>query len=161
MNAPPVIAALIAAASAVFVAALTYFLTKRREHETEWRQFKLEYYRENVLALSEITEKSITAEGQRRFAIAANNLSLVAPPEVLEAVYAVVDDMNNPARTEQSAERSLSAFFRRIRQDSHPAAPDDAGISFKLFSGPAPAPAAGDGSEPSPGGTPMNRPSGA
>ncbi|MFZ5580220.1 MAG: hypothetical protein ACOZAQ_07160 [Pseudomonadota bacterium] len=42
----PVFVAVISAAANLTVAAITFFLTKRKEREAEWRKEKLEHYRE-------------------------------------------------------------------------------------------------------------------
>jgi putative exporter of polyketide antibiotics len=45
------LAALISASSAIIVAGVSYYLTKRREREVEWRKLKLEHYQKYIAAL--------------------------------------------------------------------------------------------------------------
>lgn len=138
-NAPVVVAA-ITAASAIVVAAVTYFLTRKREREAEWRKLKLERYREFVAAFSGITGNAVTPDGRQRFAYAINDLALVAPPEVLRLAYALMSVVNGPGRTEQGYNAALSALFRALRKDAHPELPDEPDIAFQLFSANGPAP---------------------
>ncbi len=65
----------------LLVAVVTYVLTKKREHEADWRKAKLEHYREYVAALSAVVQgREITPSAQARYADAVNALTLVASP---------------------------------------------------------------------------------
>ena len=58
---------------------LTSYLTRKREHDADWRKTKLEHYREYVAALSGVIEgRSIPAAAHERYADALNALALVA-----------------------------------------------------------------------------------
>jgi hypothetical protein len=75
-----VLTALVSGSAAILVAAVTYALTKRREHEAAWRDLKLKHYQEYVAALSAVVGGRATADNRARYADAGNKLSLVAPP---------------------------------------------------------------------------------
>jgi len=42
----PIIVAVITAAAGLFASSLTFFLTKKKEREAEWRKQKLDHYKE-------------------------------------------------------------------------------------------------------------------
>ena len=130
-----VVTAVASAASALAVAAATYGLTKRRERDAEWRRFKLDHYREYVAALSGVTQAVPSPEAQRRYADALNTLALVAPPDVLRALYAYQDAAywGNPHRSAEELDARLSAALGAIRRDVQPSVPDDARVVFRLF----------------------------
>jgi hypothetical protein len=67
------------------VAAVTYWLTKRREQEAAWRDLKLKHYQEYLTALSGVVGARATPEIRARYADAANKLSLVAPTTTMTA----------------------------------------------------------------------------
>src|SRR5712691_11954602 len=81
-----VIAALSAAFGGIAIAGATYWFTKQRERDAEWRKEKLEHYKTFVVALGGTISGESTSEGQRAFARACNNLNLVAPQTVIEAL---------------------------------------------------------------------------
>ena len=55
---PIFIGAIISACAAIGAVIVTYILTKRREHEADWRKFKFFQYQEFVLALPGIVNRS-------------------------------------------------------------------------------------------------------
>lgn len=114
-----VVAALIAALSAIVVAGATYWLTKQREREAEWRKEKLEHYKAFVSALSGTISGETTAEGQRAFARACNNLNLIAPQRVIEALREFQEEIkiSNPDKDQENHDRLIAALFYEIRQD--------------------------------------------
>ncbi|MGA2990451.1 MAG: hypothetical protein ABSD88_08240, partial [Candidatus Korobacteraceae bacterium] len=65
MNTPIVITAIISAAAAVVVPALSFYLTKRKERQAEWQRYKFELYKELVESLSGIVGTDATPEGRR------------------------------------------------------------------------------------------------
>jgi hypothetical protein len=136
MNAP----ALLTAATAIIVAALTYYFGKRRDREAEWRKLKLDHYQEFLSALSGIVGARAKEDvNQARVSDAINALSLVAPPAVLRALYAFHDEIRitNPSKSSAGHDATLNALMAAIRRDVHPAAPDDTGITFRLLDAPA------------------------
>ena len=74
------IAALASAVTAILAVIVTYILTKRREHEADWRKLKFAQYQEFVLALSGIVDERATSVSQARYSDAVNSMALVAPP---------------------------------------------------------------------------------
>jgi hypothetical protein len=134
-------AALTAAASlvtALVVAAATYILTKRREHEADWRKLKVEHYREFLVALSGIVEGRADRAAQLRYADAVNALMLVAPVEVFEAVQAYLSEISasNPHRTGAEHDRRLNKVLAAMRSDLDPAKASSEGLSFYLLAPP-------------------------
>ena len=69
-------------------AGVAYFLTKWREREAEWRKDKREHYKAFVGSLSGIIEGEATPEGKVIFNRATNDLNLIAPQTVIEALIA-------------------------------------------------------------------------
>src|SRR3989338_2614514 len=82
------ITAIIGFFGSLVVASLTYWFTKRREREAEWRKEKLAYYKAFIESMSGIIEGDASPEGHRVFAKATNNLLLFAPQSVIEALNA-------------------------------------------------------------------------
>jgi hypothetical protein len=109
----------------VLVAAFTYWSTKRREREAEWRKEKLAYYKAFAESLSGIVEGDATPEGHRLYAKATNNLLLFAPQSVIEAVNAfrAATAASNPNRSRERHDQLLAQLLLCIRQDIgiHPA----------------------------------------
>lgn len=66
--------------------ALTYYFTKKREREAQWRAEKMKYYVEYVNSLSGIVIGDSTEEGQKRFSKACNDIQLFAPKDVILAM---------------------------------------------------------------------------
>lgn len=89
----PVIVAVISAAAAILVSALSFYLTKSKERQTDWQRYKLEMYKEFVQSLSSIVGTDSTPEGNRRFAAACNTLHLIGSPGVLAALHRFQDEI--------------------------------------------------------------------
>lgn len=121
-----VLAAIFAAlASGVFALAgviVTARLTQRREHETEWRQTKIEHYQEFISALSGIVSGRSTPAAQERYADAVNALTLVAPSTVLDAVHAFQAEITyrNSDRSDERHDALLNAAIQVMRNDIQP-----------------------------------------
>jgi hypothetical protein len=128
-------------AVAVAIPAITYWLTKRREHETVWRELKLKHYQTYMVALSAVVGDRATLENRARYADAANTLSLVAPPAVLRALYEFQDEISlkSEARDRTRHDVKLTALMKAMRSDAQGplATNEDTKLSFRLFaSGP-------------------------
>ena len=137
-----VLTALISGSAAIIVAAVTYALTKRREQESAWRDLKLKHYQEYLAALSGVVGTRSTPENRARYADAANKLSLVAPPEVLRALYVFQDEISlkGEARDRGRHVQKLTALMRAMRGDAQTGltASNESDLDFRLFaSGPA------------------------
>ena len=110
--------ALISAAAAVLVAALTVYLTKRKEREAEWRAKKLAYYEEFIAAVSGIVGKP-PPEAKIRFASAVNNMHLIGSQAVINALHELCDEVaeSNPNPSSENHDRVWSALVWHIRAD--------------------------------------------
>ena len=115
----PVVVALISAAVSLVVAAGTFFLTKSKEREAEWRKQKLEHYREFLDALSGVVGTDSTAEAQRRWARASNTIGLVASQHVLTSLREFQDAIarSNPNPSIEEHDRKLNQLLLTIRAD--------------------------------------------
>jgi hypothetical protein len=110
----------------IISAIITYFLTKRREAELEWRKLKLSHYQEFMNALSGIVTNRSSPENQARFADARNAMNLVAPPRVLTKLRAFGDQISPRAHPNiEEHDRLLSDLLRSMRRDIHPQTPRD------------------------------------
>ena len=112
--------AIITSSGAVIVAALTFYLTKRYEIRREWRQKKLEHYKEFLSAISDLAVDGIDKEkANKRLALAANTISLVAPQNVIEAWMSFHQEIKytNPNRTPEKHDQLLVELVLAIRRD--------------------------------------------
>jgi hypothetical protein len=138
-----VLTALVSGSAAILVAAVTYALTKRREHEAAWRDLKLKHYQEYVAALSAVVGGRATADNRARYADAGNKLSLVAPPRVLRAPYDLQDEISlrSEARDRTRHDVKLTALMRAMRSDAQEGLPigDEEELNFRLFASGTPA----------------------
>jgi len=99
-----------------------------REREAEWRKEKLGYYKTFTESLSGIIGGDATPDGHRAFAQATNNLLLLAPQRVVEAVTAFRQEIrvSNLRRSGEAHDRLLAAMFLAIRRDVGIVPRDDA-----------------------------------
>lgn len=112
--------ATIAAALCAFTgSAASIYLTKRKEREADWRNKKLAYYEEFFGAASGII--GVPSDVARiRFAIAVNNLHLIASHAVLKSLHAFTDEiaLSNKANFTQAKHDELwSRLVWEIRSD--------------------------------------------
>jgi hypothetical protein len=114
------------------VAFFTYWSTKRREREAEWRKEKLAYYKAFVESMSEIVEGDATPEGHRLYAKATNNLLLFAPQPVIAALNAYRSEccISNQRRSQEEHDKLLAALLLAIRKDIG-VSPEDEAATFK------------------------------
>ena len=126
------ITAMIATFGSIALAALTYWLTKQREHAAELRKEKLEHYKEFVASLSGISSGESTHDDQRFFSQACNKLNLVAPQSVLRALklYQQEIKVSNSNRTQARHDELLSSLFYEIRRDLG-VSPEDKSSTFE------------------------------
>lgn len=129
----PILTAVIAALGTLLAAAATYWFTKQREREAEWRKEKLAYYKAFVESLSGILEGESSAEGQRVFAKACNNLLLFAPQRVISALDEFKSEIRvtNRDRSIERHDKFLSNLLLEIRKDLSIEPHDDPG-TFKV-----------------------------
>lgn len=114
-----VLATLLASFGGIAVAGATYWFTKQRERDAEWRKEKLEHYKAFVSALSGTISGESTSEGQRSFARACNNLNLVAPQAVIEALKEFREEtrISNPNKSMERHDSLMAKLFYEIRRD--------------------------------------------
>ena len=98
----------------VLIASLTYYLTKIKEKEAEWRKEKLRFYIEFTESLSWITDNELNLENEIRYAKACNNLHLFAPSKVLKALKTFKKNSN---WKDFSYSEYLKILFNEIRND--------------------------------------------
>jgi hypothetical protein len=106
---------------------ITYFFSRKRDHEADWRKMKLEQYKEFVTALSGVVHHPYDSDVQRRYTDAVNSMGLIAPPKVFVALYGFLEEtsFSNRNRTPQKYDSLLSSLMRAMREDSHPKSPKD------------------------------------
>jgi hypothetical protein len=111
--------AIISAAAAIVVPAVSFAFTKRKEREADWQRYKFELYKELVQSLNGIVGTDSTAEGNRRWASACNTLHLIASKGVLDALHAFQDEIrvSNTSRSSDRHDALLSRLEWEIRED--------------------------------------------
>ena len=114
----------VAAISAIAGVIITFVLTRRREHEADWRKLKLGQYQEFVLALSGIVRGRATPEAHSHYADAVNSMSLVGTIEVLTALRKFQDEIawvnQNNRKTDDRHDELLAQLLRAMRKDINP-----------------------------------------
>lgn len=130
-----IVTAVMASSTALAVAVVGYWFTKKREREAELRKERLEHYKELVSSLSDILEGDDNFQGQKRFAVACNNLNLVAPVSVLKALQGFQDETksSNPSRTLERHDQLLSLLLREMRRDLNVSAEGELMLTFRLW----------------------------
>lgn len=127
---------MISGAAGISIAAVTYFLAKKKEREADWRKYKFEQYKEFLTALSRMIGQIQTPEDQRCFAEACNTLYLIGTNGVLEALQNYRDTIM-PSRGGQSDmehNRRLSLLIWEIRKDvGIPGTPDASNFTARLW----------------------------
>lgn len=126
----------VSALSALAAVVITYVLTRRREHEADWRKLKLAQYQNFVLALSGVVQGRATLDAHRKYADAVNSMSLVAPTPVLKALDAFQQEISfaNRNRVRGRHDELLDVLFRAMRNDVHPGrAANHDGYTFHLL----------------------------
>ena len=107
-------AALISAAAAIFVAALTSYLTKAKEREAAWRAKKLDYYETFFDAVSGNVGDAIPPQAKINFANAVNNLHLIASQDVIDALHELCDEIAESNTAQFSKERHDRIWSRLV-----------------------------------------------
>jgi hypothetical protein len=108
-----------AAASAIVVAALSYWFAKWKEREADWRKWKYEQYKDFILSLSGIAGSDHSDEGVKHFARASNTMHLIGSTGVLDALHAFQEEIRstNPHQNPALADQLLSKLVWEIRHD--------------------------------------------
>lgn len=124
--------ALIALLGSIMLAVMTYWSTKSREREAEWRKEKLLYYKVFIESLSGIVEGDASPDGHKSFAKATNNLLLFAPQAVIAALNDFRHEISfsNSNRLQEEHDRLLASLLHAIRRDIG-VSPEDESSTFK------------------------------
>lgn len=124
----------IASSTALAVAVVGYWFTKKREREAELRKERF-HYKELVSSLSDILEGDNNLQGQKRFAVACNNLNLVAPASVIKALQAFQDETKSsyPVRTLERHDELLSLLLIEMRRDLNISPNGESALMFRLW----------------------------
>lgn len=115
-----IITTLITFFGSILLAGFTYWSTKSKEREAELRKEKLEYYKKFIESINETIEGDKTPDGNLKFAKASNNLMLMAPQSVIEALNQFRDEIsisNSAHSTLENHDRLLSTLMYEIRKD--------------------------------------------
>jgi hypothetical protein len=115
----PLTVAIISAAAAIVVPAVSFYLTKRKERQADWQRYKFEIYKELVQSFSGIVGTDSTPEGNRRFAAACNTLHLIASQGVIAALHDFQDEIkvSNANKDGDRHDALLSRLEWEIRED--------------------------------------------
>jgi hypothetical protein len=115
----PLTVAIISAAAAIVVPAISFYLTKSKERQADWQRYKFDLYKELVQSLSGIVGTDSSPEGNRRFASACNTLHLIGSKGVLEALHHFQDEIrvSNSSRDDDKHDELLSRLEWEIRED--------------------------------------------
>jgi hypothetical protein len=131
-----ILVAVISAAASLLAAAVTFWLTKQKEREAEWRTQKLAHYRELLDAMAGIVGSDSTPDGQRRWAKSTNTIALVASQQVLQALreYQSAIAKSNPNPSIEAHDLALKYLILAIRADLNVKPNDDPStFSFQLW----------------------------
>jgi hypothetical protein len=130
-----VVVSVIAATSGVMVTAISYYLTKKKEREADWRKYKFEQYKEFLVAISGSLGSNSTPDGRRSFSSACNALHLIGSKGVLLALHSLLDATENPSLSKAAHDALLSKLVWEIRQDvGIPGTSDESEFSARLWS---------------------------
>jgi hypothetical protein len=115
----PLTIAIISAAAAICVPAISFYLTKSKERQADWQRYKFELYKELVQSFSGVVGTDFTPEGSRRFASACNTLHLIGSKGVLEALHHFQDEIrvSNTRRDDDRHDELLARLEWEIRED--------------------------------------------
>lgn len=116
-----IISALGSILAALVAAWATYVLTKRREHDSDWRKIKFAQYQEFIKALSGITDGRSSPDNQERFSDAINSMMLVAPAKVYNALHSYWSEISasNTNRNRERHDALLGDLVIAMRADMH------------------------------------------
>lgn len=112
-----ILVAAISAFSAIAVAAITYWASKNRERETEWRKEKLSHYKEYISALSGTVGHGSTPESKKRYALAFNTVGLFASQEVIKCLHNYQELTRLTQVPQREHDELLTKLVLEIRRD--------------------------------------------
>lgn len=92
-----ILIAIISASASILVAALTFYLTKRYQTNSEWKKEKLEHYRKLLSALSDLAiEGKDKDKANQEFSEYCNTICLVASQNVIHELMVLHDFLKLP-----------------------------------------------------------------
>lgn len=124
-----VIIVAISSMTAIIVAALTYYTTKQREREAEWRKEKLAHYRDYFAALAETIGPQVSEDARARYCIAFNTVGLFASQDVIKCLHAYQEITRLPYSEVPVGEhdKRLTNLVLAVRRDLRLRPGDDVG----------------------------------
>jgi hypothetical protein len=131
-----VIVAVISTAAGVTVASLSYYFSKKKEREADWRKYKYEQYKEFMVSISGIVAGDSTPDGNRAFARSCNTLHLIGSKGVLVALHAYQDEVasSNPSHSAAKESELLSKLVWEVRKDIEiPGTPQSSEFAVQLW----------------------------
>jgi hypothetical protein len=136
---PILIASVVSSLVAILLAILTYYLTKQKEREADWRKMKLELYKTYIVALSGVVRHNPTFDDQTKYADALNSLWLFASLPVLKALDTFLDAglYHNNDEGGFSRQKHLDNLLNVIRQDINPTPSSQvSNLTFRIMAPP-------------------------
>lgn len=118
-----IIVALLATFTAIITAIITDFLNKHSKLKFEERKLKEQYYLEFIHALSENMNNTESSEATIKYNHAFNNLTIIASPKVLLALYDLSNLMinhlknNNVVDYEIQYTKKFTNLIKEMRAD--------------------------------------------
>jgi hypothetical protein len=115
-----ILVAIITVSGSILVAAVTFYLTKSHQFKVEWQHEKLNHYKVLLSALSDLAVDGTDKEdANKRFALAANTISLVAPQYVITALMDFHDEVkfSNKNKSVERHDELLKELLIAIRKD--------------------------------------------
>ena len=119
--------------TAIVVAAFTYYTTKQREREAEWRREKLAHYTDYFAALAGTIGTNVSEDARARYCVAFNTVGLFASQEVIKCLHAFQEVTRLPYDEVDPAEhdRRLTNLVLAVRRDLK-LRPDDDPATFSF-----------------------------
>lgn len=115
----PISVAVISAAAAIVVPAVSFYWSRRKDRDAEWHKYKFDQYQAFVKSMSGIVGTDVTPDGQREFTRCANSLLLLASADVLSALQEFQREISvsNRNRSTERHDQLLSRLVWEIRRD--------------------------------------------
>ncbi|WP_316674755.1 hypothetical protein [uncultured Tolumonas sp.] len=126
-----IVVSIIAASASIVVAAITYWTTKSREREADWRKEKLIHYKEYMSALSGILGSNSSPESKKRYTFAFNSVALFASQQVIECLHQYQELTRLSQVPLEAHDKLLTNLVLAIRQDLK-LNPKDNALTFKF-----------------------------
>jgi hypothetical protein len=135
-----ILVAAITSSGAILVAAITFYLTKRHQLEVEWQHEKLNHYKVLLSALSGLAHDPKNKQELKRFALAANTITLCASQAVITALMNLQEASSaDKGRDILKQNRLLKELLLAIRKDIGLSLKDDADtFKYHLLTSSAP-----------------------